>query len=304
MKAAAKLLAWFDRNGRTLPWRKTRDPYRILVSEVMLQQTQVSRALVFYPQWLERFPNWKALAKADNASVIRAWSGLGYNRRALMLRDIALQIAVNPRLPPTNYHLPTTESEWRTLKGIGPYTAAALASFSLHERVMPVDTNVRRVLGRFLLGIPFPSPKQDERIRKAADAFLPRRGRFYDVPQALFDLATMVCKKTPDCTSCPMRTVCPAAAKFLSGKVRIPKRSVAKAAESRHRNKPHPDRIYRGRILKLAGRSGGFLLARLGETIDPGYDDALDRAWLAAMVERLVADRLLARTTKTVSLPR
>ena len=302
MTPAARLLAWFDRNGRDLPWRDTRDPYRILVSEMMLQQTQVSRVLVFYRRWLERFPDWQTLAKADNATVIRAWSGLGDNRRALMLRDIARQIVGNPPAP--KYQLPGTEAEWLELKGVGPYTSAALAAFSLHERTMPVDTNVRRVLGRLLLGIPFPSPKQDDRIKKAADEFLPERGRYYDVPQALFDLATVVCKKTPNCAVCPMRSLCPAAPKFLSGKVRVPKRSVAKTNESRHRNKLHPDRIYRGRILKLAGRPGGFPLARLGEAIDPGYDGALDRAWIAAMVSRLVADKLARLSRGRVSLPR
>jgi len=295
MKSARKLLDWFDRNGRNLPWRNTRDPYRILVSEVMLQQTQVPRVLVFYRRWLETFPSWKSLAKASNAEVIREWSGLGYNRRALMLRDIAQQVVERG--------VPTSETEWRQLKGIGPYTSAALAAFSLHERVMPIDTNIRRVLGRLLLGKPFPTPEDDDRIRRSADAFMPERGRFYDVPQALFDLATIVCKKNPDCAACPMRSVCPAAPKFLSGRVRIPKQSLKKPLERKHRNKPHPDRIFRGRILKLAGRPGGFPLKLLGEAVDPGFHEKKDALWLSAMIDRLVSDGLIVRYGKNVTLP-
>ena len=93
MSPAEKLLRWYKKYGRDLPWRKTRDPYKILISEIMLQQTQVPRVLLFYKKWLTLFPSWKTLAKATNAEVIRAWAGLGYNRRALILRDIAKQVA-------------------------------------------------------------------------------------------------------------------------------------------------------------------------------------------------------------------
>jgi A/G-specific adenine glycosylase len=295
MKPAEKLLAWYGRNGRRLPWRGTRDAYRILVSEMMLQQTQVHRVLAFYPRWLKTFPDWRSLAAAGNAQVISQWSGLGYNRRALMLRDIARQVV--------EHGLPKSEAAWFELKGIGPYTAAALASFSLHERTMPIDTNIRRTLGRLLLAKPFPVPTDDGRIRKAADAFMPKAGDVSDLPQALFDLATLVCKKNPDCAECPMRSVCPAAAKFLSGQVRVPKRSVKKPSELLHRNKPYPDRIYRGRILKLAGRTGGFPIAKLGESVDPGFVETKDGPWLAAMIDRLSADGLIKKHGGVLTLP-
>lgn len=217
---ASKLLAWYRKHGRILPWRNTQDPYRILVSELMLQQTQVPRVLMFYPRWLKQFPDWSTLAKASNADVISAWAGLGYNRRALMLRDIAKQVIA--------YGVPKSEEEWRLLKGIGPYTAAALAAFSLRARTLPIDTNIRRVLGRVLLGKPFPDLADDEKIQKKANAFLPIRGDFHDVPQALFDLATLVCTKTPACEKCPLRNDCPAAKKFLSGKITVPKRTTKK----------------------------------------------------------------------------
>ncbi len=285
MILARRLLAWYRQHGRDLPWRHTRDPYRILVSELMLQQTQVSRGLVFYPRWLTRFPTWEALAAASNADVIEAWAGLGYNRRALMLRDIAKAVVENG--------VPARATGWRTLKGIGPYTAAAIACFSLHERALPIDTNIRRVLGRVLLGIPFPQPTVDEAIQKNLDAILPKRD-FHDVPQALFDLATMVCTKSPDCATCPLRSTCPCAPGFLTGTYVIPKQMVKKAKETRHRDKPHPDRIYRGHILKRVREEGTVKLnAALGAAVDPSYKHALDFAWLRAMVQRLTREGFL-----------
>ncbi len=296
---AAKLLAWFRVSGRRLPWRQTRDPYGILVSEIMLQQTQVHRVLGFYERWLRRFPDWITLAAASNADVIRAWSGLGYNRRGLMLRDIARHIVGSL----TAAKPPTTRGQWLALKGIGPYTSAAVAAFALHERVMPIDTNIRRVLGRFLLNKPFAHTKDDARIQKRIDAILPRRGRFYDVPQALFDLATSICTKTPDCARCPLRAGCPAAARFLAGRVRIPKRSVAKSIEFHHRGKPHPDRIYRGRILKLVREEPGIRTDEVGARADPDFHRAQDAAWIRAMVRRLEKDGLLKSQNGRLRLP-
>ena len=295
MTPTAKLLHWYDAHGRDLPWRKTRDPYRILVSELMLQQTQVPRVLVFYPRWLATFPDWQALAVASNADVIRAWAGLGYNRRALMLRDMAKQVVEKG--------VPQSEEAWRELKGIGPYTSAALAAFSLHQRTMPVDTNIRRVLARALLGIPFPELKDDDRIRDAAEAFLPKRGRYFDIPQAVFDLATMVCTKSPSCAACPLKDHCRSASAFLSGEVTIPKRSVKKAAESRHFGKKHPDRIYRGRILKLVREAGVLPTYNLGKKIDEGYVASADRPWVEAMITRLIRDGLLKKVGTKISLP-
>lgn len=285
MTLAQRLLRWYDKNGRDLPWRHTRDPYRILVSEIMLQQTQVSRGLLYYEKWLKRFPTWKSLAAASNADVIHEWAGLGYNRRALMLRDIAKQVVERG--------VPKTESEWLELKGIGPYTAAALAAFSLKKRTLPIDTNIRRVLGRLLLGIPYPQPTVDERLRKASEGFLPRSGRFYDVPQALFDFATMQCTKVPACATCPLRDVCPAGKKFLSGRVRVPTAMIKKAIESKHRDKPYPDRIYRGRILKLVRENPGIRLPQVGKHIDPTFDAKQDAEWVLAMVARMKTDGFL-----------
>lgn len=300
---AQKLLSWYDRHGRHLPWRKTRDPYRILVSEIMLQQTQVSRGLMFYDRWITQFPNWKSLAAASNADVIHAWAGLGYNRRALMLRDIARQM-VEKSEKTLKYRVPKTEKEWMELKGIGPYTAAAICAFALKQRTLPIDTNIRRVGNRLLLGLPYPPHTTDDRrLRAAMDRFMPKTGRFYDVPQALFDLAVSSCTKIPSCTTCPLRNVCPAAVTFLSGRVRVPKAMIKKAVEKRHRNKPFPDRIYRGRILKaVREHAGSRPIRQIGSLIDPDYDSSLDADWLHNMIGRMEKDGMVSVTNNLVRL--
>lgn len=287
MSLGARLLSWYRTHKRDLPWRDTRDPYRILVSELMLQQTQVDRVRLFYVSWLKQFPDWNTLAKASNGKVIRAWAGLGYNRRVLMLRDIARTVVKNG--------LPKTAKEWEQLKGIGPYTAAAVSLFASHERVLPIDTNIRRVLARLLLAIPFPDASVDPNLHSQQDKILPKRGHFFDVPQALFDLATSVCKKDPDCATCPMRCLCPMAEAFMTGRVTIPKRSTKKPRERIHRNKRYPDRIFRGRILRVVREHSGVSLRRLGPLVDPTFDQEMDVNWLHALVARLKADGMLTQ---------
>jgi A/G-specific adenine glycosylase len=171
----ALLSAWFAANGRDLPWRRTKDPYAILVSEMMLQQTQVERVVPRYLAWLERWPTPEALAAASTADVIREWQGLGYNRRALNLHNAARHVA---------------EHGWpedlTALPGVGRYTADAVSSFALGHPVLPVDTNVRRVQER------------------TGHAFGPESG------QALMDLGATIClARIPRCDSCPLAESCP-----------------------------------------------------------------------------------------------
>ena len=169
------LLAWFEQNGRDLPWRKTGDPYAILVSEVMLQQTQVSRVVPRWHAWLDRWPAPAALAAAPTAEVIREWQGLGYNRRAVSLQRAARVVA---------------EDGWpddlTELPGVGPYTADAVACFAFGRPVLPVDVNVRRV---------------QERTGEAFD---------HTCAQALMDLGATVCiARVPRCGECPLAAACP-----------------------------------------------------------------------------------------------
>jgi A/G-specific adenine glycosylase len=172
-----KLLAWFADHGRDLPWRRTGNPYEILVSEVMLQQTQVTRVVPRYLEWLERWPTVESLAASPAADVIRAWQGLGYNRRALALHRAARMVA---------------ERGWpddlTELPGVGPYTAAAIANFGFGRPVLPIDVNVRRV------------------ITRTGGSFEPQAA------QALFDLGATVClARVPRCDVCPLATDCPSA---------------------------------------------------------------------------------------------
>jgi A/G-specific adenine glycosylase len=288
-------LGWYDKNGRDLPWRKTRDPYRILVSEVMLQQTQVARVVSFYERWLKRFPDWKKLATAPPGDVLKYWSGLGYNRRALSLQKIAQHIVKEGE--------PKDAAAWLSLKGIGPYTAAAIALFSQHERTFPVDTVIRRVAGRLLLGKPFPKPSDDPRILARGLRYSLRVTRYWDVSQAFFDLGTAICKKVPDCTACPLRAECPSAKKFLSGRTRIPKRMIKKGRETIQTGKKYPDRIYRGRILRtLLKTKKSFSLKRLGPSIDPTFLPEQDDPWLQRVVERLERDQMITIRNQRVFL--
>src|ERR1700757_4806651 len=141
----ARLLAWYDANARDLPWRRSRDPYRVWVSEIMLQQTRVAAVIEHYHQFLRRFPTVEKLAATRESSVLAAWSGLGYYRRARMLHAAAKIVARERRGT-----FPETADEWRTLPGVGRYTSAAIASIAFGEVVAVVDGNVERVLQRFL----------------------------------------------------------------------------------------------------------------------------------------------------------
>jgi A/G-specific adenine glycosylase len=169
------LSAWYSDNARELPWRKTRDPYAILVSEVMLQQTQVERVVPRWLAWLGRWPDPAALAAASPAEVIRAWQGLGYNRRALNLHRAACAIAAGG-----------WPDDLTALPGVGPYTAAAIRNQAFGEAVLPVDTNVARIQER------------------TGHAFGP------ESLQALFDLGATIClARIPRCEACPLAEACP-----------------------------------------------------------------------------------------------
>ena len=199
-----QLLAWYGRHGRTLPWRETRDPYRILVSEVMLQQTQVDRVLPKYHEWLDRYPTLEALAEADEHDVVGAWYPLGYNIRPRRLHTIARE-AVGKY----GGELPDDEQTLRSFKGIGAYTAGAVMSFAFGKRAAILDTNVARVLFRVFVGRGDPkSHAMKKRLWDISWAVLPHR-RVFDFNQALMDLGATVCSaRRPLCDACPMRSTC------------------------------------------------------------------------------------------------
>ena len=199
-----RLRRWFRANGRDLPWRRTRDPYRILVSELMLQQTQVSRVLERYDEFLQEFPTLASVATAPRRRVMEAWSGLGYYARARNLHALA-------RTVQGDVGLPSDPAALRKLPGIGAYTAGAVASFAYERRAALVDTNVARVLRRVFAPYVDPKTSRGQRTLWAiAEAVLPQRGRdAWTHNQAIMELGALVCTaRIARCGECPVRAVC------------------------------------------------------------------------------------------------
>lgn len=205
-----RLARWFRRAGRDLPWRRTRDPYEVVVSEVMLQQTRVSRVLDYYPAFLARYPSIHHLAAARPRAVREAWDGLGYYRRAENLRRMA-KVVVKEH----EGRMPSSPEVLRRLPGIGPYTAGAVACFAYEHAAPAVDTNVARVLRRVFGDRTRKTPgtrgtSEARRLRDLATSLQPRSGKAaWTFNQALIELGALVCTaRKPDCDACPLRVDC------------------------------------------------------------------------------------------------
>jgi A/G-specific adenine glycosylase len=253
------VLAWYDEVARDLPWRRTDDPYAILVSEVMLQQTQVSRVVPRFEAWIDRWPTAASLAAADRRDVLGAWVGLGYNSRAVRLQDACVVVARDG--------WPADAAGLRALPGIGPYTAAAVASFAFGERVAAVDTNVVRICERLGLGGP--------------DELLPADDRAATWNQAAMELGATVCRaRAADCPRCPAARWCRSA-----GRVVVPPRA-AKGTRTRFED---TDRFVRGRIVAALAR-------------DEPWPDAIDPQRLERAIDGLVRDGLVVRTAEGPAL--
>lgn len=209
-----RLRRWYRRNARDLPWRHTRDPYKVLVSELMLQQTQVSRVVTYYGEFLEKFPTLGDVARAKPARVMEAWEGLGYYARARNLHRLAVQVTDGGRA--ADRSLPAEPAELRQLPGIGAYTAGAVSSFAFERRAALVDTNVARVLRRaFALKVDPKSPRGQRALWQLAESILPRGGQAaWTHNQALMELGALVCTaRVAHCRRCPVRSLCRSAAK-------------------------------------------------------------------------------------------
>jgi A/G-specific adenine glycosylase len=199
-----KLLAWYHRYGRTLPWRQTTDPYHVLVSEIMLQQTQVDRVLPKYDEWLTRYPSLEALGSAPPQEVVRTWYPLGYN-----IRPVRLQAIARETVKRFGGVLPSDEATLRSFKGIGRYTAGAIASFGFRRRAAILDTNVARILYRVFVGRGDPKAHaMKRRLWDISEALVPQR-EFFDFNQALMDFGALVCTaRSPKCLPCPLARLC------------------------------------------------------------------------------------------------
>jgi A/G-specific adenine glycosylase len=291
----SRLLAWWSAGHRDLPWRRTRDPYAILVSEVMLQQTQVARVVPKFNEFMQRFPSLADLAAAPVSEVIRAWSGLGYNRRAVNLHRLARVVVAEH-----GGRLPSGVAELRALPGVGSYTARAVAALAFGVAVAPVDTNVRRVLTRVFDGSDTHRPAAG--VQALADAVLvvERPG---DWNQSLMELGALVCLPTPRCTACPLAAVCAGASPSHAIRER---RTPYRADGARPRERfEHSARFYRGRIVEMlrsepAGRS--LTVDEVGARLRLDYGEA-DRAWLVDLLQGLVRDRLVRVDDAGVALP-
>lgn len=289
------LLGWYAANRRDLPWRATRDPYHILLSEMMLQQTQVPRVLPRWRDWLAQFPTLEALAAAPTADVLRAWSGLGYNSRAVRLQAIARRVVAEH-----GGRMPTEVAALLALPGIGDYTARAVACFAYEQDVPVLDTNVRRVLHRVLVGPDAPKPTASDRELWVLAALAVPAGRGYDWNQGLMDFGSSVCTaRKPACLICPLRPIC-RAAPSIGGALAAQQGARRKATRAGAGAAAIPftstNRHYRGQTLRVLGAQPGNIglgLAALGPLIKPDYT-AADYPWLRDLVAALHRDGLVA----------
>jgi A/G-specific adenine glycosylase len=282
------LLAWYRSHARDYPWRRTRDPYVILLSEIMLQQTQAGRVVERLPLFFGEFPTVGALAAAPRSAVIRAWKGMGYNRRAVHLHEAARAIAAHGSFP-------RTVVELRALPGIGAYTASAVACFAFNMPVVVIDVNIRRVLSRLVAGRrALDDLYSAGDTARVAELFLPARTA-HEWNQGLMDIGAQYCKaRSAHCGICPMRRVCASAP--LLGRAR----PVARAARLERSRNGIPDRLWRGRIVD-ALRTRSFTFRSLGAAIDPMFTND-ERAWLNRLVNGLVAHGLVAVSGEHVKL--
>ncbi len=284
------LLRWYKRQGRTLPWRQPvqqagdiSNPYRILVSEVMLQQTQVSRVLMKYPEFLRRFPSLRSLAQARQRDVVFAWQGMGYNNRAVRLHRFAQTVI--------RHHggrIPSTFEALIALPGIGRYTANALLSSAFGKPVAIVDVNVQRVLSRlFRRMTSFNALLPANEVWKLAEKILPRR-KAYDWNQALMDLGASVCTaRGPKCIECPVARYCSSRSSMATEPASRKKREAGLDGI--------PNRMYRGRIieqLRNAGNRHSLPFEALGRAIHQKFSKA-NHAWLESVLSGLAKDGLV-----------
>ncbi len=278
-----RLRSWFRSNRRHLPWREEpRDPYIVLVAEMMLQQTQVWRVEPILPRFIEQFPSTEALARASQAEVIVAWRGLGYNRRAVQLHRCAQEIVCRH-----GGSIPSDQQVLRSLPGIGAYTAGAICAFAFGQDVAVVDVNIQRVLSRFVE----PQPTEADmlprrRVQVLADFLLPRGGGIW-WNEALMDLGSLLCRpRLPHCAECPLEPRCASAGRMAPAK---PLQKI----EPVYRGIPR--RLWRGRLIELLRHRSPRLISDCASALFSNPTDT-DLGWLHTLLQHLHRDGLICLT--------
>jgi A/G-specific adenine glycosylase len=280
--ATRAIFRWYIHNGRKLPWRDIHNPYRILIAEIMLHQTQVSRVLRIFPRFLKRFPTLKALASARQSDVLVAWRGMGYNNRAVRLHKLANQL-----LAEYGGTIPRAVHEIQKLPGVGKYTANALLTSVYRDDRPVVDINIRRLFSRLFWRMTTTAELQaEDEVWALAGRLVPRH-RGYDWTQALMDLGATICTaRAPACTSCPVGRVCRSRNVMQTVRLRRASREPAMAGI--------PNRIYRGRIVDVLRTSRtGLPIREIGLTVIAGYSER-HRSRLRSLLEGLQKDGLIA----------
>ncbi len=275
------LLHWYKLHKRPLPWRNTNDPYHILVSEVMLQQTQVSRVITKYKHFLEEFPTIGSLANASFGKVLRLWSGLGYNSRALRLHKTTKIIVQK-----YNSLIPQDPEGLINLPGIGKYTAHAISSFAYNKPVPLVDTNIQRIFQRF-----FPHIVKGTSLWSLAKALLPEK-QTSEWNQALMELGSLVCTfSNPLCTQCPWQ-------KYCSKTIENNPKKKKKKPEPQLRGIPR--RIWRGKVIALLRNHQSLSLRKLCSLLQLSNQE---QEWLKNVLQQMRKEGLISIHKNIVSLP-
>lgn len=293
---------WYQDNARTLPWRENPEPYWVVVSEFMLQQTQVSRVIEKFQEFITLFPTLQDLANASKADVIHSWSGLGYNRRALLLHQFAKEV-----IKKHDGKIPNKPGALISLPGIGPYASGSIASFAFNEPAPAIDVNVRRMYHRYFdardQGTPG-SKSQEQHLYKLVKSTIPpnQSANFHG---ALMDFASAVCtRKNPSCQECPLQSSCQFAPLYHTHKEKalfLKEKKVEPGITEL--DKYIPNRIFRGRIVEWTRNNQNTQVAitSLGKQIKKDYTSK-DQEWLIKLLKKLQKDSLITYQKQNESI--
>ena len=282
-----RIFQWYAAERRDLPWRRTKDPYRILVSEIMLQQTQVARVINKYKQFTRKFPSLRALARASRRQVLITWSGLGYNRRALQLHAAATMVV-------KKHHgmFPKTRAELLALPGIGEATAGSILAFANRQDALALDVNLKRIIQRFFYGSEYRQPQGAQVIRETGEQTIPA-GHGYDWNQALMDFGALVCRaRQPRCLICPLKRRCHARPQIERDLFQYVRRRHPEPAPASAPNVPN--RIFRGRVIEQLRQEKNYRLplGALARAVKKDYAQT-DQRWFTRLLSGLERDGLI-----------